>query len=911
MADATLNDLAKKLGDVEKAIKSGGQDSATDRAKASESAKEAAIKEDARTAIFQSISDKLNFFKGMKPKDEKAKGFFSSLLGGFKWAGLLTGFGSILTTGLSSMLSSLGTSFGPALVKWFGKLGPWALIISGLTLLIEDGIDALFNSEWDASGVSKFLGGMLGGTGSGIKNAFVKAGHWAVFGAGVGALLGAGVFSIPGAIIGGLLGAAIGGILGYIGGEKIAKSFDSVGTWFKDKFDTLILAPIKAVWDTIAPDWVKSIDFKWSDLFPAALTKLFGGKYFTVDFPAFSWTDLFPQFLVDLFNNVAIAGKETTFEWKDLLPKFFVKFFKGEYSKEGSFQWSDLLPEFINKIIGVAKTAWADTEFTWKSLVPTFIWKLVEGTEIKATGTFSWKDLVPEFIWKLVDGAVKAASTPEGFIWSNLLPDWMIGAWESTKGLAGKVGAFDWRAILPKFITNLFPTDGPLTLKGGASVVGDFDWRSILPSFIADLFPTDGPLKINDAISAVGAWDWKSLVPKFIQDFIADPVKLSKQEGFDWKDLLPPFIRDFFGDKKLDSAIKAVADFDYKTLLPPFIVSIINGTPILDAAKTFTWTDLVPQFIQDIVASATGKIEDAAKAFTWRSLVPQFILDIIDTTGKVVETAVFTWKKLLPSFIVSIIDGEPVADVAKAFSWKSLLPQWMVDVLGSETGKKIAETASLAVDWWKSLLPSWIVNVLEGKSPFAERDAGADEKKVVDAKKKLDESVSDLGMPDFGSMFDLGSMMAPIREKVTSLFAPENVPTLMPQRIADFMRDTLLKLIPTPAKEGGLVGLSPFAKGSMGKAMGLESGGLFTLSQGEMVLDNQAAQTFMKAAQLLTGSQLIEQAKTGGGSPVIVNNNNIDNSQRNSSSQATTIRTPENVRSGEPTMQAAMFSMSN
>jgi hypothetical protein len=107
-----------------------------------------------------------------------------------------------------------------------------------------------------------------------------------------------------------------------------------------------------------------------------------------------------------------------------------------------------------------------------------------------------------------------------------------------------------------------------------------------------------------------------------------------------------------------------------------------------------------------------------------------------------------------------------------------------------------------------------------------------------------------------------------------------------------------------------MVGMSPFAQGSLGKAMGLESGGLFTLSQGEMVLDNQAAQTFLKAAQLLTGSRVIEQAKTNGGPPIVVNNNNVDNSQSNSSSQATTLRIPESVRSGEPTMSMALNSMS-
>ena len=51
--------------------------------------------------------------------------------------------------------------------------------------------------------------------------------------------------------------------------------------------------------------------------------------------------------------------------------------------------------------------------------------------------------------------------------------------------------------------------------------------------------------------------------------------------------------------------------------------------------------------------------------------------------------------------------------------------------------------------------------------------------------------------------------------------------------------------------EGGLVGLSPMNTQSLGNALGLESGGLFTLSQGEFVLDNQAAATFLQAATIL------------------------------------------------------------
>ncbi len=59
--------------------------------------------------------------------------------------------------------------------------------------------------------------------------------------------------------------------------------------------------------------------------------------------------------------------------------------------------------------------------------------------------------------------------------------------------------------------------------------------------------------------------------------------------------------------------------------------------------------------------------------------------------------------------------------------------------------------------------------------------------------------------------------------------------------------------------------------------LGLEDGGLFTLSAGEMVLDNQAAQTFLAAAQLLTGADLAALQResnelSGGASPIIVNN---------------------------------------
>ena len=98
MAKATLTDVTKKLDELKTAVTAGGATSATATAKAAEAAAEASAKDDNKTAIFQSISDKLNIFKGMKGDDKKAKGFFSSLLGGFKWAGLISGFGGLITT---------------------------------------------------------------------------------------------------------------------------------------------------------------------------------------------------------------------------------------------------------------------------------------------------------------------------------------------------------------------------------------------------------------------------------------------------------------------------------------------------------------------------------------------------------------------------------------------------------------------------------------------------------------------------------------------------------------------------------------------------------------------------------------------------------------------------------------------
>ena len=68
-------------------------------------------------------------------------------------------------------------------------------------------------------------------------------GKWALMGFGIGNI----ICPIVGGIIGGLIGGAIGGILGWIGGEKISKALESVGTFFKGVF-TKTMEGLKKAW---------------------------------------------------------------------------------------------------------------------------------------------------------------------------------------------------------------------------------------------------------------------------------------------------------------------------------------------------------------------------------------------------------------------------------------------------------------------------------------------------------------------------------------------------------------------------------------------------------------------------------------------------------------------------------------
>lgn len=136
-------------------------------------------------------------------------------------------------------------------------------ILSGLIMMITDGIKAVISNTFGASKISTFFGGFLGGMNKGIKGIFTNMGKWALLGAGIGT-----VVPVVGTLIGGLIGAGIGALLGAIGGKKIAQGFDALGNMIKNFFMS-IPSFFAKLFEKIKEGFTKGKDF---------VTKILGKK---------------------------------------------------------------------------------------------------------------------------------------------------------------------------------------------------------------------------------------------------------------------------------------------------------------------------------------------------------------------------------------------------------------------------------------------------------------------------------------------------------------------------------------------------------------------------------------------------------------------------------------------------------
>lgn len=238
-------------------------------------------------------------------------------------------------------------SVGPMIAK----LGGIAMLIGGIVWAVMDGISGFFKAkEWGTSKVSGVIGGILGGTSKGLEGAMGNMGKWALIGAGIGTL----IMPFVGTLIGGLLGGALGFILGWIGGERIAKFFDMVGSAVANFFTKTIPEVASNIWNAI------SGFFSW----------IWGGiiKTFNwiADFIGGYFTGFIDNF-INFFSSFGKAfkkrfGKESKKSGENLLQKTLL-FFTDIIKNIGSFVWGfiDNIIDTIKKvpIVGQAMT-WVD-----------------------------------------------------------------------------------------------------------------------------------------------------------------------------------------------------------------------------------------------------------------------------------------------------------------------------------------------------------------------------------------------------------------------------------------------------------------------------------------------------------------------------------------------------------------------
>ena len=371
---------------------------------------------------------------------------------------------------------------------------------------------------------------------------------------------------------------------------------------------------------------------------------------------------------------------------------------------------------------------------------------------------------------------------------------------------------------------------------------------------------------VVDSISKV----WHAVMPKWFTDI-----------DFAWTDIFPTGLVKLFTGEYFTVDVPS---FSWYSLFPNFLVEWFKGT----TEKPFSWTDLLPKVLVDFF---TGEIAKPEYSFSWKDLLPTFITDLIDAGTAAFKETPFTWYSLLPDFLVNLVKGVKIKE--GSFEWTDLLPGWITKIIGA--GKEAGKTDDEGGFDWRLLLPDW----MGAAWGSAKKAAGEIEAGTFDWRSLL----PDWLRPAFDSTVAISKMAgAGIEEAAGAGFNIMNTITksmleMFPEKLGMFdFRSRIAEqfvnmgLLESYAK-GGLIDFTgpAMVHGTKGKP--------------EFMLDNQAAAVFMKAAQMLTGSQSLEQSRMGGGGqPVIINNNNVDNSYKSNSKQ--NIVAPSSVRQSESTVRA-------
>ena len=290
-----------------------------------------------------------------------------------------------------------------------------------------------------------------------------------------------------------------------------------------------------------------------------------------------------------------------------------------------------------------------------------------------------------------------------------------------------------------------------------------------------------------------------------------------------------------------------------------FLAYISNAISSMWTAikSIFTWSDSEDSPEEDS-KGFLGYIGDAIGAM-WRfvkgifSFTPFGFLSDIGFFSILTDAIGDMWKNIKSIFTFGAEDGqekgkgffEILGDAIKSV-WEALTSVFDID--WGENIKTLAQ----------SVMPGWMFDwFYDGDEPAAKESAKVEPPKEAEkASSALASMVDD--MPDINGIlnqvdwtqFDLGSWMSfdlnfgqKLKGMLLSLFPSDLSP------------------VGTKSEKGGLVGMSQFSSTSLGKSLGLESGGLFTLSQGELIVPEptvKALQSFTAGLPPSSGTSELE-----------------------------------------------------
>ena len=278
-------------------------------------------------------------------------------------------------------------------------------------------------------------------------------------------------------------------------------------------------------------------------------------------------------------------------------------------------------------------------------------------------------------------------------------------------------------------------------------------------------------------------------------------------------------------------------------------------------------------YISNAISSMWTKIKSI---FTWGSDDEPIEVPGIGFLSFIGDAISAMWKNIKSIFTFGEEDGQE-----KGKGFLEILGDAISDMWESITSIFNKDWGKIISDWAKSIMPDWMTGwFFDDDEP---KEGTADKTKIPDKKDIPKEETDKAGFMEsvMGDMPDINGILNQVDwgqfDFGDHWFANLN--------FGEKLKGMLLTMFPadmspkafTPAKAGGIVGLSSFAAGGLGQSLGLESGGLFTLSQGEMVVPEPAVRAM--SGQNLTELQR-ETTEVGGsavGAFTIVNQSTVQN----------------------------------